>query len=525
MPAAARRVERLCLTAEGEEGIARGRLLVEDALRIASFPVAAERRLVVIRQLELGVVDPDRSPAALAPVIEEAVRLAGAHVVRFDDPTAVTARAVYFPDAEAAATAFATDLATGVAGTKWFWPLVFPAWAQETDPEQGWRIVMDEMLAAPAGPLCFALVFESLLLSGLLDRTLGWLRPADATRLAVGLGLPRVGLGAPSARPRRVPPPIHRRVDATSEGRGDALPDATALARWYPAVRTCVRRWGRSDPRAVAVAAAAIVSCRPTLCGRAEIAPLVHRVLQTACRPASPVAPARADRRRAASTLPRDDGAAPAPVRARSDRRPDRSRSPASSAAARHSRTGRASAATSVAQASAATPDRDCEVTLDTPLWADWELRPSVAAGLLFLLPLLPRLGIAEVLRDRPLLARLEFPQRLLLLVADRIRVPRRDPVRAAIAIARRRRCPRLVHALLAKWMTRLQRALRRGAGMSMRALVRKPGQIAVTRTHVDAVFRLGDCDVRVRRAGLDVDPGWVPWLGRVVTFHYESEP
>jgi hypothetical protein len=31
---------------------------------------------------------------------------------------------------------------------------------------------------------------------------------------------------------------------------------------------------------------------------------------------------------------------------------------------------------------------------------------------------------------------------------------------------------------------------------------------------------------MRIRRAGLDIDPGWVPWLGRVVSFHYrETEP
>jgi hypothetical protein len=27
-----------------------------------------------------------------------------------------------------------------------------------------------------------------------------------------------------------------------------------------------------------------------------------------------------------------------------------------------------------------------------------------------------------------------------------------------------------------------------------------------------------------VRRAGLDVDPGWLPWFGRVVNFHFDRE-
>jgi len=32
----------------------------------------------------------------------------------------------------------------------------------------------------------------------------------------------------------------------------------------------------------------------------------------------------------------------------------------------------------------------------------------------------------------------------------------------------------------------------------------------------------LDGVDVAVRGAGLDVDPGWVPWLGIVVMFRYE---
>jgi hypothetical protein len=37
----------------------------------------------------------------------------------------------------------------------------------------------------------------------------------------------------------------------------------------------------------------------------------------------------------------------------------------------------------------------------------------------------------------------------------------------------------------------------------------------------VDVHLALADVDVDVRRAGLDLDPGWVPWLGYVVRFRY----
>ena len=42
------------------------------------------------------------------------------------------------------------------------------------------------------------------------------------------------------------------------------------------------------------------------------------------------------------------------------------------------------------------------------------------------------------------------------------------------------------------------------------------------TRTHVDVVFALDQADVAVRRCGVDLNPGWIPWLGRIVVFHYE---
>jgi hypothetical protein len=44
---------------------------------------------------------------------------------------------------------------------------------------------------------------------------------------------------------------------------------------------------------------------------------------------------------------------------------------------------------------------------------------------------------------------------------------------------------------------------------------------VVATRTHVDVLFPAAAADVRIRAAALDTNPGWVPWLGRVVQFHY----
>ena len=39
--------------------------------------------------------------------------------------------------------------------------------------------------------------------------------------------------------------------------------------------------------------------------------------------------------------------------------------------------------------------------------------------------------------------------------------------------------------------------------------------------THADVVLPLDTVDLRVRRLGLDSDPGYVPWLGRILRFHF----
>jgi hypothetical protein len=76
----------------------------------------------------------------------------------------------------------------------------------------------------------------------------------------------------------------------------------------------------------------------------------------------------------------------------------------------------------------------------------------------------------------------------------------------------------------LRAWLTAARRWCRRYAQIGLRDLVCRPGRIAATRTHVDVLFDRRQADVRIRKAGLDLDPGWVAWLGRVVYFHYLTE-
>lgn len=74
---------------------------------------------------------------------------------------------------------------------------------------------------------------------------------------------------------------------------------------------------------------------------------------------------------------------------------------------------------------------------------------------------------------------------------------------------------------LLKAWLTAMRRWCRRYARLGLHDLVCRPGSVSVTRTHFDLFFDHRQTDIRIRRVGLDLDPGWLPWLGKVVLFHY----
>lgn len=68
-----------------------------------------------------------------------------------------------------------------------------------------------------------------------------------------------------------------------------------------------------------------------------------------------------------------------------------------------------------------------------------------------------------------------------------------------------------------------MNRFLHRYASSTLTGLIERPGSIAHTCTHVDVIFDPDQIDSDIRRAGLDIDPGWVSWLGRVLQYHYVS--
>ena len=519
MPDAARYIERLALTAPAEAGLVRGRLLVEDAFRIASFPGEAERRVLAIRRVDLGVVDPERSSAALAPVIEEAVRAAAGRAVRFDDPTAAAADAVYFPDELAAATAFVERLASASSPMEWFWDSVFEGGVPPGDAEAGGRLALNCLLEFPGGPARVAMLVDVLRARGTVDRLLAWLQPMDGVRL-----LGAFGLDAAPDRPR-----------AAASGPAAAPPFLTsALHAWHQVIARWIGRWGEDDPRSFWLAAVVLVSAQPSLLAATTLSELTIRVLRAAGP--SRVTPVPGRRKPWAGSTTKPTLLASTSDVERAVRAPGSSSSLGRSDVpgpprlpARHVDRRRTKSAVNPGTSTRVPPSPATESEVARPERTapalDFDLHATAAAGLLFVVPLLARLGIAETLEANAALVELAFPQRLLLFIADRVRVLQEDAVRIPLQPAGPGQPPDGWDRVLATWLARVRRVARRQCGMGLRALVARPGQIAFTRTHLDVVLPLRELDIRVRRAGLDADPGWVPWLGRIVSFHYEAEP
>ncbi len=53
--------------------------------------------------------------------------------------------------------------------------------------------------------------------------------------------------------------------------------------------------------------------------------------------------------------------------------------------------------------------------------------------------------------------------------------------------------------------------------------LLLRVADLSVVDESVDVTLAMEDVDTELRRGGWDLDPGWVPWLGRVIRFHYRE--
>ncbi len=172
-------------------------------------------------------------------------------------------------------------------------------------------------------------------------------------------------------------------------------------------------------------------------------------------------------------------------------------------------------------------------------------------AGLFFLLRLLDRFGMSDTLQSHPELIDSDFVIWLLRNLMQTARVPPEDAVATLDWLGwtlppqpdfsltlhfkptllplpwRGIRSKGMVWSLqriIRAWTLSVRRHTRRLSGLSLNVIAKRFGNYTATRTHLTVQLPQSGLDLQIRRAGLDVDPGWLAWLGKIVEFQYNFE-
>jgi hypothetical protein len=154
----------------------------------------------------------------------------------------------------------------------------------------------------------------------------------------------------------------------------------------------------------------------------------------------------------------------------------------------------------------------------DAPIWKN--PRPSNYAGFLFLIPLLTRTGVTNIVADDPGLIERDWTTALVLRLARRLGISSDDPA-VMWAVTRPVTIARIDRSLTAEVFRAARIRLRMETGLTMREVVDRPGTIVATRTSIDVFLYPADVDSNLHRAGLGTESDFVPWLARALQFHY----
>ena len=545
--AAAVKVQRLTLRASQRDAIGRTVVAVEDAFRTASPAGTAASEVMLVRRLDLGVIRLGAPSQTLALRIEAALRGITPLRLRAGDMAPPDAPAICFPDQ---AEALAALLVAARRGTLrgWWWARLLP----EAARTRALHVLVSAALAAAEREGGFALIaamVRRLAEMSELDAIL-----AEAPDEAISRALRLAGL---TLAPQTASPVLFSVPDTGVESpipAGVAAPRTLAMASrlapiWHDAIRRSAAGGSSPDLHALFLTAAALWETFGPAAVRNAPSVLAAVVRKHVSSPAPPIAKPVAGV--ASLEQPLQHGA---PRLAETPQGMERSESP------------------DIASVEAV----DVESKLSPYLW-----RSTRHAGLLFLIPAFSRLSLDTLDPTQG-----DLPLRLMRFLATRLRLrpddaacawlpeplpepaPARfvappawaklldldtlytrrigEPGRRALTDKQGRvlagyvgpgdlgdvswplrRGPSLPAMdsearLTAGLALAVSRLLRRHARISLRRLVRRPGLVRASATHLEVIINARFVDVDLRRAALDLDPGWVQWLGKIVRFEFD---
>jgi hypothetical protein len=483
----ARHVLRLRMRVPDSTARLRVQSMLEEALRLTTLPGEDQGRIYFFQRLHLPALDFRCSPAQWMARCSEHLLAASRSAKYVLDPGSGRAQAVYFHDRQQPRRLLLARLLAGDNAQEWYWP---QATGVPFDLPPSLRVehVLDAWRVQPAA---WAAVGQELV--PLLDTTaarslLELIRPATAERWLAGLGR----AGKPTQTERPIP---------------------KLRARTQKLLHDVSMHFAADDSRVVFFAVLAVLESFPTAAQDSVLPIIASSALE---QPRAPVLSMRDVRGRLLH-----------------ERRP---RAVANAAGLEHP------------PASERLPQQIESSALanhDQPLAGITARAEHITnyAGLYFLLSPLRHLGIAEALGEYPQLVLTHFVSRVLLRLAMTAGIAEEDPIILPLlddlseqpgqpddpvvvpgtlaALCRLHSSPQLSERL---WKVAMQRWCRDHARMKLREIVARPGRIYTTSTTIDVTMPMSAVDLRIRRCGLDLDPGYVPWFGRVVHFHYHVE-
>jgi hypothetical protein len=462
----------------------RVRFALEEALRLAELPGEREGRVYYFRKVSLGSIPAQASRRLWMQSVQQALAVSAGAALHGCDPRADAADVVYFDSEEQAVELQLRRALRPGSTAAWFAPMALGG--------------------APAGGESASSVL----------RIVEWLRQSMPPKAAATLILAALGNASPAELLARLPIGAVRAWLQDRDAGRAAAPDAPAISLPRHLRRmlgqTAVQ-FGWKEPHTVWLATLIVQSLAPATAAVESTVRRARATLQELAAEGS--APSL---ELGVSILrPRDDLAQV--VFAAAERTED-------AGASAHSASDGV-AASNADSLAAKRPLRHPAVF--TPLLGE----PTAAAGLYFLLQALRQLGIKDALASSPDLAATNFVARILRLLAARSGVPAEDPVLWCLKMADAEfpvsaAAHQEIDALVRLWAVRVRRWCWREGRISAREIVNREGHVWLTRTDLDVTLPMDQADVRIRRIGLDIDPGWLPWFGKVVRFHYrERDP
>ena len=476
---------------------------MEESLRLASLPGENEGRAYYFQRLRLTGLPLDGDRRTWLDKFQRLLLESAAQAVHAMDVRASHAPAVYFHGAAEPLEILLHRAIARQPAEEWFWPLVIGAAPSHSFSAAGWASPDSK---APS-PWVAAALASSASPAGAgapsIPQLIELLRECEASWVAVAMALfsrPQFDavrlLGA-------IPPAAARQWLAemdTASGPEPRQRQASLSFAAQPAIDRALRAFGgqkrEPDARLVWLIVMALLIESP---GELALGTAVRRARQVLAQIAADMQPPETSLARAMPAT----HATPAP-RPEPALEPSRGQAPAP----------------------AARPHPGMPVPLSGHAGALSEASPAArrflgertnGGGLFFLLHALRRLGIEQAQRQAP-----QLSVHVLYRLALQVGLAAEDPVRAWLESVTGE--PTRREPLVRVWSMAVHRLVRQfpaAPALTVRDIAVREAIFSVNRTELDVSLPLDAADIRIRLAGLDLDPGWLPWFGRVVRFHY----